>query len=148
MNENLKLLCRNIKLLRAFHCLSQEDVAGAINIARSTYSTYESGSKNIDLQTIDSLARLYNISFDSLANHDLSRGIFHRIYFDHDRNSLKSLLNNYQSLSIISRNLVEERLDVLLEREGIFYDEYCHEAPEENETNKKSLQSERTAGKP
>jgi len=146
MDDNMKTLCKNIKLLRSFHRLSQEEVAGIINIARSTYSTYESGARTIDLQTIDSLARLYNISFDSLVNHDLSQGIFRRIYFESGRQNLKTLLNNYQSLSIISRNLIEERLDVLLEREEIFYNS-CHESSEENGSNKKSPQSEKTTGK-
>ena len=132
MDKNLKMLCKNIKLLRSFYGMSQEEVAGIINIARSTYSTYESGSKNIDLQTIDSLARLYNISFDSLVNQDLSKGIFHRIYFDPERKSLINILNSYQALSIISRNLIEERLNVLIEREEAFYNEYCQETGKED----------------
>lgn len=130
MNRYIKTLCSNIKLLRTSRELSQENVAEAINIARSTYSTYETGAKSIDMQTIDSLAALYNVSFDSLANHDLSKGIFHKIYFDSSKKSLIPLLNNYQSLSIISRNLINERMNVLLEREGIFYEEYCRHEDE------------------
>lgn len=130
MKKYLKTLCSNLKLLRTSRELSQENVATSIKLARSTYSTYESGAKSIDMQTIDSLAAFYNVSFDSLANHDLSKGIFNKIYFDDSKKSLIPLLNSYQSLSVISRNLINERLNVLLEREGIFYEEYCRREDE------------------
>ena len=37
---------------------------------------------------------------------------------------LARILNDYQSLSVASKNLVMERIDTLLEREEVFFTEY------------------------
>ena len=125
MKINLKILSKNLKLLRTMNNISQDDLAAEIHIARSTYSTYETGVKVPDLQTIDALSALYNIGFDSLLNYDLSEGLMHQIYFELEDKQLADLMNNYQDLSISSKKLIMERIDVLLEREAIFYEEYA-----------------------
>lgn len=124
MKINLELLSRNIKLLRTIHGISQEELSDDICITRSTYSAYETGAKIPDLQTIDALAAIYDIGFESLVNHDLSRGLLNRIYLSSSDRQLAALLNNYESLSVASKNVVTERLDILLERESVFYNEY------------------------
>ena len=45
------------------------------------------------------------------------------IYFEDENKQLAELVNEYESLSIASKNIVAERLDVLLERESVFYGE-------------------------
>ena len=124
MKIDLELLSRNIKLLRTIHVISQEELSDDICITRSTYSAYETGAKIPDLQTIDALAAIYDIGFESLVNHDLSRGLLNRIYLSSSDRQLAALLNNYESLSVASKNVVTERLDILLERESVFYNEY------------------------
>lgn len=124
MKIDLELLSRNIKLLRTIHGISQEELSDDICITRSTYSAYETGAKIPDLQTIDALAAIYDIGFESLINHDLSRGLLNRIYLSSSDRQLAALLNNYESLSVASKNVVTERLDILLERESVFYNEY------------------------
>lgn len=121
---DLETLSRNMKFLRNMHGISQDELAATIHLARSTYSAYETGNKVPDLQTIDALAALYNIGFDSLVNHDLATGLVNRIYFDQKDDELMELLNNYLSLSIASKNLVTENLKILLERESVFYQVY------------------------
>ena len=81
-NCRMEYLSSNMKLLRKTSGMSQEQISEKLNIIRSTYAYYESGSKVPDLQTIDSLASLYDIELDVLINHDLSKGIVNRIYFD------------------------------------------------------------------
>jgi hypothetical protein len=39
---------------------------------------------------------------------------------------LAELLNDYESLSVASKNVIMERLDVLLEREAVFYQEFAY----------------------
>lgn len=124
MKIDLELLSRNIKLLRTIHGISQEELSDDICITRSTYSAYETGAKIPDLQTIDALSAIYDIGFESLVNHDLSRGLLNRIYLSSSDRQLAALLNNYESLSVASKNVVTERLDILLERESVFYNEY------------------------
>ena len=75
------------------------------------------------LPCIDAIASFYDIGLESLVNHDLSTGLLSRIYFEDENKQLAELVNEYESLSIASKNIVAERLDVLLERESVFYGE-------------------------
>lgn len=72
------------------------------------------------LPCIDAIASFYDIGLESLVNHDLSTGLLSRIYFEDENKQLAELVNEYESLSIASKNIVAERLDVLLEREFVF----------------------------
>ena len=129
MKKDFRTLRNNMRLLRITRGISQEDLAMEIHIARSTYSTYETGGKIPDLQTIDALSYLYDISFDSLVNHDLSKGLLQQVYLNlADDGELARILNDYQSLSIASKNIILEKIDTLLERESIFYGEYTRSA--------------------
>lgn len=121
MALNLETLQKNMKLLRTARGISQEELADAIYLARSTYSAYETGVKPVDLQTLDALSAIYNISLDSLVNYDLSKGLFHRIYLSRENESLANLLNDYQSLSVASKALIIQRLDLLLRSEEALY---------------------------
>ena len=118
-NCRMKYLSSNMKLLRKTSGMSQEQISEKLNIIRSTYAYYESGSKVPDLQTIDSLASLYDIELDVLINHDLSKGIVNSIYFDES-----SDLNDFQKLSASSQKLIMERMETLLERENAIFTEY------------------------
>jgi len=121
MTISQEILQKNIKLLRHSKGISQEKVAAAMHLARTTYCAYEKGAKQIDMQSIDALSRLYGVSFDSLVNYDLSEGLLNRIYFSEENKELAELLNTYQSLSISSKYLISQRLDVLLGREEALY---------------------------
>ena len=121
MAVDLKTLHKNIRLLRTAHGISQEELASTIHLTRSTYSAYESGAKVPDLQTLDALVALYDISFDSLVNYDLSDGLINRICFMEENKELALLLNAYQSLSISSKFLISQRLNLLLEKELSLY---------------------------
>lgn len=123
-NNRMPFFCKNIKMLRNINGLSQEALAHDIFLARSTYSDYENGKKIPDLQTIDALSAYYNIEIDLLLNHDLTTGLLNRIYIETDEKNLSELLNNYQSLSSYSKDLIMERVETLIERESVFYKEY------------------------
>ena len=125
-NIDLKILSKNLKLLRNIHGFSQEDLSAHICITRSTYSAYETGAKIPDLQTLDALSAVYDIGFESLISHDLSKGLLSRIYFNNNDNGLAEIINDYESLSVASKNIVMERLDILLEEESILYNEYAN----------------------
>lgn len=121
MKPDLELIGRNLKLLRTARGVSQEELAGAIHLTRSTYSSYESGTKLPDLQTLDALSELYDVSFDSLVNHDMTTGIINRIYFNKDNKEVAELLNTFQGLSISSKFLISQRLDFLIRSEYSLY---------------------------
>lgn len=121
MTVTQDILRKNIRLLRVAKGISQEKVSAAIHLTRTTYCAYETGVKSIDMQTIDALARLYDVSFDSLVNYDLSEVPFNRIYFLEENKDLAEMLNAYQYLSLSSKFLLSQRLDMLQDKESALY---------------------------
>ena len=67
MGENFN---ENLKKARERSGLSQKDVAENIGVAKSTYSLYESGSREPNVQTIKKIADCLNTSADSLLGLD------------------------------------------------------------------------------
>ena len=94
MAIDLNILGNNIRALRNSRRASQEEVTNFIHITRSTYSSFENGQKVPDLQTLDAICALYDISFDSLVNFDITKGILKRIYFDKCNQDVADLLTN------------------------------------------------------
>ena len=56
----------NLKEARLKSGLSQKDVAENIGVAKSTYSLYESGSREPNVNTIKKIADFFNVSVDYL----------------------------------------------------------------------------------
>lgn len=63
MSDNFN---ENLKHARERKGLSQKDVAEGIGVAKSTYSLYESGNREPNVQTIKKIADLLNVSADDL----------------------------------------------------------------------------------
>lgn len=63
MGENFN---ENLKYARERRGLSQKEVAEGIGVAKSTYSLYESGNREPNVQTIKKIADFLNISADDL----------------------------------------------------------------------------------
>lgn len=63
----------NIKLLRNRRKQSQEEVAGALGLTRSSYSGYENGVAQPNLDVLVQLSEYYKISTDDLLKKDLSK---------------------------------------------------------------------------
>ena len=55
---------RRIRDLREDKDLSQKEVANYLNIRQNTYSQYETGRRQLPLEHLIALARLYNTSTD------------------------------------------------------------------------------------
>lgn len=56
----------NLKCARERNGFSQKDVAEKIGVAKSTYSLYESGNREPNVQTIKKIADVLNVSADDL----------------------------------------------------------------------------------
>lgn len=65
----------NLKIARERKGLSQKDVAEQIGVAKSTYSLYESGNREPNVQTIKKIADLLSTSADELLGLDEPRTI-------------------------------------------------------------------------
>ena len=56
----------NLKIARERKGISQKDMAESIGVAKSTYSLYESGNREPNVQTIKKIADVLNVSADEL----------------------------------------------------------------------------------
>ncbi len=63
---------QNIKLLRKRRRRTQDDVAFALELKRSTLSGYENGVAQPGLDTLAAFSRYFNVSIDTLVKTDLS----------------------------------------------------------------------------
>ena len=61
---------QNLKLAREQKGLSQKDVSEKIGVAKSTYSLYESGNREPNVQTIKKIANVLDVSADELLGID------------------------------------------------------------------------------
>jgi transcriptional regulator with XRE-family HTH domain len=63
----------NLKLLRKRKKVSQEEIAQELSLTRSSYSGYENGVAEPNLQTLMKFSEYYNLSLDKLIKRDLSQ---------------------------------------------------------------------------
>jgi transcriptional regulator with XRE-family HTH domain len=56
----------NLKLAREKKNMTQKEVADSIGVAKSTYSLYESGNREPNVQTIKKISDVLNVSADEL----------------------------------------------------------------------------------
>ncbi|MGQ9620234.1 MAG: XRE family transcriptional regulator [Bacteroidales bacterium] len=64
---------RNIKILRKRKDRTQDEVAYALNLKRSTLSGYENGIAQPDIETLISFSSYFNVSIDTLLRVDISK---------------------------------------------------------------------------
>lgn len=114
-------LGNNLKTLRLSRRISQEEVTNFMHMTRSTYSNFETGQKVPDLQTLDGVCALYDINLDSLINYDLTKGLIRRIIFDQNNKDLADILYKYQALSLPSKFLLRQRVEILIEKEYFLF---------------------------
>ncbi|HIF9407454.1 helix-turn-helix domain-containing protein [Photobacterium damselae] len=94
-----------IKSLRLSRNLNQEDVANAINIAKSTYIKYEKGNQSPQLETLEKLAKFYGVSITALIE-------------DKEPDLDKSLISKLELLNQLEK---EEKQSVILMIEGLIF---------------------------
>ena len=63
----------NIKFLRKRRGRTQDDVAVALNLKRSTLSGYENGVAQPGIEILVSFSRYFNMSIDTLLKIDMSK---------------------------------------------------------------------------
>lgn len=60
------MLKKTLRTLRITHKKTQDDLAEYLNIKRPSYTRYESGTSNPDLETLVKIANYYNVTVDYL----------------------------------------------------------------------------------
>ncbi|MCB6994640.1 helix-turn-helix transcriptional regulator [bacterium 210820-DFI.6.37] len=64
-------LSRNLQILRKAARLSQKEIAAKVGLSRSTYGQIEQGARQMDLETLFKLSRVYRITMDALIRCDI-----------------------------------------------------------------------------
>lgn len=80
---------KKLKRLRENFNLTQQQVAEALGIDRSTYAYYELGRTTPDLDKIDKLQRLYHVQYEDLIEYDEEDGMIQVHDSKFDSNSYK-----------------------------------------------------------
>ena len=68
-------LAKNLYTLRLSRGLTQYELGNYLHISRQAYTNYENMKRNPDLETLISLASLYNVSLDELVHHNIKNPI-------------------------------------------------------------------------
>ena len=122
-----------MRLLRISEGLTQGELCKRLFLTRTTYSSFESGAKSADHKTIDALSRFYNVSFDTHVTKDISQQKIGKIYFSVATIKERDIMQDYEKLSFVSRNIITELTNTLLSRELIFYADYFDEQKTETD---------------
>ena len=84
----------NLKEIRELYGSTQEAVASAINVNRVTVANWENGNSNPDIELLAPIARLLNISLDTLLSfHDKLTGAEIEEILDIISNGVDEILN-------------------------------------------------------
>lgn len=70
VGEVMNILSSTLKILRENNGYTQQQVAEALNIDRSTYTYYEIGKTTPDINTIIKLAKIFNVSYSDLLSEE------------------------------------------------------------------------------
>ncbi len=60
------MVAQKLKMLRAMHKLTQNEVAIVLNISREAYSMYENGKRQLNYESLCAIADYYQVSLDYL----------------------------------------------------------------------------------
>lgn len=110
--------------------LTQEMVAKQIGIAKTTYSAYEQGKRQPDYDTLNRLAKYFNVSVDYLLGNTFSKnGSVPNWATDKDRRDLRKFLeDNANSMTYGGEELThDEKQQLRVAMETIFWKRHKHE---------------------
>lgn len=110
--------------------LTQEMVAKQIGIAKTTYSAYEQSKRQPDYDTLNRLAKYFNVSVDYLLGNTFSKnGSVPNWATDKDRRDLRKFLeDNANSMTYGGEELThDEKQQLRVAMETIFWKRHKHE---------------------
>lgn len=102
--KNLGQLLKNY---RKINQLTQQQVADALNINRTTYTYYETGKTEPSIDTLHKLIKIFGITYDDLLPSDKNCLSMRELYFKND-NALFNLTQAEQNVVLHFRTLSDE----------------------------------------
>ena len=121
-----KTFAERLKAIRKASSLTQQTVAAALGVDRSTYTYYETGKTSPDLLTLARLAQMFGVSTDELLGHVSRVTVFHddsSPFEDELRMRFSALTGDEQILVLQFRQLDEEqRRTAMQQLQQIFFE--------------------------
>ena len=77
---------KQLKAIRCANKLKQYQVADALGISRSTYCSYETGRRNVDLEVLSKLSHFYRISMDCFFEDSYVESVGENDEYENDSN--------------------------------------------------------------
>lgn len=122
INQNEKnTLANTLRRLRLNAGYTQQNVADALNINRSTYTYYETGKTTPDIHTLKSLAQIFDVPVHALLEDETvsvfsdSAGRRPRRIVSEDPQKIGDLTNQEKTLIALLRSVEPEETDALIE---------------------------------
>lgn len=95
VNKNFGQLLRNY---RKINQLTQQQVADALNINRTTYTYYETGKTEPNINTLYKLIKLFDVSYNDILPSDNNCCSLKELYLKSD--------NAFYNLTMVEQNLI------------------------------------------
>lgn len=122
---------KNIKFLRKKMGLNQEHIASLLNVARNTYSNYESGRNEPSFDMLIKISKIFNCTVDSLLTNSLEKSVEYNDINKHiEQHLMEYLVKEKEVCTAKIKNLSNDidynnkqinNINVLLESLGKFF---------------------------
>lgn len=110
----------NLRALRESHNLTQQEVANVLNMTRSSYAYYEIGKHSPSVETVNTLAKMYNVSIDQIMNSgfvlrapEVPYKTMELQYFDELTDEERELVIKYRVMSDENKEKLKKQVDEL-----------------------------------
>ena len=113
--ETQMLIARNLRTLRTSKCISQAYFAKELGVSRSTYVSYEMGTRVPDAEVLFSIAQFFGLNMNALFESNQYNFLSHLENCDIYDKELLKLLENYRTLSSFAKGMLLERSVALVE---------------------------------
>lgn len=129
------MLAQTLKKLRENCGYTQQQVADALNIERSTYTYYETGKTNPDVNTIIKLAKIFNVSYiDIFEQEDRDRTRSFNDYNLYSKDDLRNVVHIYE-LTKMEKVLISLYRLLSSEQQELFINELKTQTEKLNKKN-------------
>ena len=110
-----KNIGRNLRTLRNHNSLSQNDMAEAAGLTRSTYVQYELGNRTPDAEALYDVAMCFGLAMEMFFEEDTEKFIGALAFARECSEGESKLVDNYSKLSPFFKGMLLEKSHQLLE---------------------------------
>lgn len=106
----------NLKLLRVEKQIRQTDIAKLLNVAKSTFSSWENGINEPDIKTLKKLADFFGCTVDYIIGREGEDGTFYIMGNELSKDETE-LVDKLRLLNPLKKEIVYQIVDVLTEQQ-------------------------------